>query len=208
MGEPNGTPKSSVAQGPLLPQPGLLSPPRHCCHCSIPPVLSQPLRFCPAPRGHAKQMSPASAFVPEDCRVVSPRLLFLQTEPIQFVPRWLFSKLGVVLASLLFPPPSLYLFEGVAAQNWTRDQGRAGMSGLPSRPGSCCCAASSFSNNTTPLAAADPPYPQIFPTQSTARSLPSACAGYCSCINAQPRAFLLDCVLFHPDRFLGVPSSF
>lgn len=100
----------------------------------FPPPLSQPLRFCPAPRGHAKQMSTASGFVPEDCRVVSPRLRFLQTEPSQFLPRWYFlnSELFLLFSSVLFPPPppeSLYPFEGVLPKTGRGigdEQGRRG----------------------------------------------------------------------------------
>lgn len=43
---------------------------------------------------------------------------------------------------------------------------------------------------------------------STARSLPSVCAVSCSYRNTQLCAFLLGCILFHPDRLLGLPSPF
>lgn len=43
---------------------------------------------------------------------------------------------------------------------------------------------------------------------STACSLPSVSAVSCSYRNTQLCAFLLGCVLFHPDRLLGLPSPF
>lgn len=66
------------------------------------------------------------------------------------------------------------------------------------------------SSNKAPWAAYDPLYPHSFPEKKkrTARSLHSDRAVSCSCRNAQLGAFLLGCLVFHPDRLLWLPSPF
>lgn len=143
-----------------------------------------------------------------DCRVLPPPLYLLQTEPIQFLPRWCFLNLGLfLLLSAGFFPGSLYFIEGVLPKT-----------GLVSRAETCLL----YRQHSCGYIAHRPqithhrglrmthciPTAFLQKKKRTARSLPSVRAVSCSYRNAQLRAFLLGCILFHPDRLLGLPSPF
>lgn len=122
-----------------------------------------------------------------------------------------FSKLRVVVTCLhrLFSRKSVF-YGRCVAQNWTQEQSR---DLLAVQPAFLWLYSSSSSNNTPLRAACDPLYPHSFPAKKkkkkcTARSLPSLRAVSCSYRNAQLCAFLLGCILFHPDRLLRLPSPF